>query len=203
MRTIVHTVLIVLSIALLTCRKVYGQDEIFRFNEETLSAIVDKIDEFDHTTPFLNARSPVFVANLLSDSVAYSDIQKRVARDSTYKGSFNPSNILNQNTRKIDIYRVGAMNCPVTDHILLIKGKEMTFINMHKCYSEVIKEVMRYFEKNKDVDKRLMPLYIHRITLLFLRNHWGDELGPWYDWFHERDSISKEYYPFQYPYTYK
>lgn len=61
MRTIVHTVLIVLSIALLTCRKVYGQDEIFRFNEGTLSAIVDKIDEFDHTTPFLNARSPVLL----------------------------------------------------------------------------------------------------------------------------------------------
>ena len=39
------------------------------------------------------------------------------------------------------------------------------------------------------------------VLLWFLCSHWSDELGPWYDWFQVRDSVSREYYKFQYPST--
>lgn len=52
--------------------------------------------------------------------------------------------------------------------------------------------MLHYFDRNKEVDNRLMPMYINLITWWYLRNHWADELGPWYDWFQERDSVSRE-----------
>ena len=175
-----------------------NSDEIFQFNEETLAAIEKKLCEFNNWPPFPNTRSLILVANLLDDSIAYNDDQKRVPLDTTYKGSYNPSNLLNQNTRKIDIYRCVAFASHLTYHILLLNGRDMTFINLNKPYDKVIKEVLRYFDKNKDVDNRLMPLYVDLITRWFLHNHWEDDLGPWHDWFHQRDSVSREYYRFQY-----
>ena len=74
----------------------------------------------------------------------------------------------------------------------------MTFINMKQSYEKVIKAILKFFEQNDDVDPRLMPLYIQRITGWYLRNHWRDERGDWCNWFNEADSVSSEYYKFQY-----
>lgn len=201
MKTLITVAFVFISVLLMAGPKNrLDSDEIFQFNEETLDAIEKKICEFNNRTQIPNTRSVILVANLLDDSIAYNDLQERVPLDTTYKGSYNPSNILNQNTRKIDIYRFVAMGSHRTNHILLLKGKDMTFINMHKPYDKVIKEVLRYFDRNKEVDNRLMPIYINLITWWYLRNHWADELGPWYDWFQERDSVSREYYKFQYPF---
>lgn len=175
-----------------------NSDEIFQFNEETLAAIEKKLCEFNNRSQDPNTRYLIRVANLLDDSIAYDDLQDSVPRDTTYKGFYNPSNLLNQNTRKIDIYRCVTLGSHRKNHILLLNGRDMTFINLNKPYDKVIKEVLRYFDKNKDVGNRLMPLYIDLITWWFLYNHWTDEIGPWYDWFHQQDSVSREYYRFQY-----
>lgn len=75
----------------------------------------------------------------------------------------------------------------------------MSFINMKQPYEDVIKAILNFFDRNENIDRRLMPMFIQRITWWYLRNHWGDERGEWYDWFNKQDLVSREYYPFQYP----
>lgn len=207
MKTLITVAFVFISVLLMAGPKNRPDSvEIFQFNEETLAAIEKKIcefDGFDDGPSFINpedVRVPMNIVNLLDDSIAYSDAQKRVPLDTAYKGSYNPSNLLNQNTRKVDIYRINSSRLPRHYHLLLLNGKDMTFINMYKPYHKVIKEVFRFFRKNKDIDRRLMPLFMNRVTMWFLCSHLSDELGPWYDWFQERDSVSREYYKFQYPF---
>lgn len=200
MKSILRTAFIVIWIILTACRD--REDNLFEFTEKNLSVIENKLYEFEslEKSSSEDIIAPIFIANLLDDSIAYNDAQNTVLRDSTYKGRFNPANILNQNKRKIDIYRIllsgdsGANN-----HILLITGHKMTFINTNNSYNDVVEAVLHFFEKNNEVDQRLMPLYIQKITWWYLRNHWKDERGEWHDWFNKKDSISMEYYQFQYP----
>lgn len=106
-------------------------------------------------------------------------------------------------SRDCDIFRIGSIP-PVSGsaayvHMLLVNGEKMTFIDMSQSFEQVVKELLKYFKTNPNVDKRLLPLYTEKITYWFLRNHWRDERGEWYDWFNEQDSVSREYYKFQYP----
>jgi len=191
--------MIAMVIMLTSCEN--GQNRLFEFNEKTLTIVAEKLHEFENIefSSYEDSVYPILVANLLEDSIVYDDFQQSILRDTTYKGRFNPSNLLNQNKRKVDIYRIlfsGISNAD--NHILLINGVDMTFINMKQSYEKVIRAILRFFGQNDDIDPRLMPLYIQRITGWYLRNHWQDERGDWFDWFNEADSVSSEYYKFQY-----
>ncbi len=191
--------MIAMAIMLTSCKN--KQNRLFEFNEETLTIVAEKLHEFENIEPLSHEDSayPILVANLLEDNIVYNDFQQSILRDTTYEGRFNPSNLLNQNRRKVDVYRIlfsGISNAD--NHILLINGADMTFINMKQSYEKVIKAILRFFELNNDVDPRLMPLFIQLITGWYLRNHWQDECGEWFDWFNEADSVSAEYFKFQY-----
>lgn len=62
-------------------------------------------------------------------------------------------------------------------------------------YSKAIKEVISYFERNKDVDARLLPFCIQEITRLYVGNRrTNDDHGPWRRWWgDEADSLGRIY----------
>lgn len=174
------------------------------FDENTLSVIDKKLYEYERLTPITEVEGaiyPILVASLLDNTFAYDDETEFKNYDTTYHGRFNPGKILKKNSRPWDIYRIvvrgstGAYN-----HILLVNGEKMTFINMRQSYDKVMRELLAYFKHNKDVDERLFPLYNSLIIDWFMRNHMmRDQSGKWYDWFERKDPLSRDYLKFQYP----
>lgn len=87
-------------------------------------------------------------------------------------------------------------------HVFLINGDKYSIIEMgFPTYEQIIEKVLKYFRKNPEVDKRLLPLYIQKITLQYLWNHGGyDDFGPWRKWFDKNttDSIALKYRDYLY-----
>lgn len=58
-------------------------------------------------------------------------------------------------------------------------------------YQRVLKEIVRYFDKHKDLDPRLLPLCVQKITEMYVSNRrTRDDHGPWRHWWDEEaDSL--------------
>lgn len=88
-----------------------------------------------------------------------------------------------------------------SDILLTYQGK-YTFINISEMsYASILKTIINYFDKFPDIDKRLMPIYVQKITLQYLWNVRSyDQYGPWRRWFGEdkTDLIAKEYSKYLY-----
>lgn len=81
MKTLITVAFVFISVLLMAGPKNRpDSDEIFQFNEVTLAAIEKKICEFNNRTQIPNARSVILVANLLDDSIAYSDFKNGFRR---------------------------------------------------------------------------------------------------------------------------
>jgi len=80
--------------------------------------------------------------------------------------------------------------------MLLVNNSEWTILSIYQPYSDIIKKVLEYFEVNDNIDKRLLPIYIQKITKRFLTEKFGnDQTGPWHDWLLKRpqDTIALQY----------
>ncbi len=101
---------------------------------------------------------------------------------------------INFTGKKYGIYKVNLLHQP--GELILTNGGSFTYVRISEMsYEEVLLYIIQYFKDN-DIDERLLPIYINRISKVWL---WGTagyhEFGKWYDWFNEpdKDDIAKEY----------
>lgn len=77
-------------------------------------------------------------------------------------------------------------------HILLVYNDKYHMINMNQSYSEIMKDLLSFFDNNPEIDDRVLLLFNKYIYKVFLSNTLEDEKGQWYDWWNQRDSLSKQ-----------
>lgn len=66
---------------------------------------------------------------------------------------------------------------------LLIYNKGEFAVLCDDDYPQMLKEIVRYFDKHKDLDLRLLPLCVQKITEIYVRNRLSrDDHGPWRHW---------------------
>ncbi len=96
--------------------------------------------------------------------------------------------------KKFGIY--GANLLHNQGQLVLTNGNTITFARIgYMDYDEVLMYLIQYFKDN-DIDERLLPIYVNRVSKLWLNNARSyHEFGKWYKWFNEpeKDSIAKEY----------
>lgn len=81
-----------------------------------------------------------------------------------------------------------------TRQLLLFNKGEFTVFS-GDAYPQVLKGIVSYFEKHKDLDERLLPLCIQEITKIHVNNQLDyDDYGPWRHWWDEEaDSLGLIY----------
>lgn len=74
---------------------------------------------------------------------------------------------------------------------LLIYNKGEFTVLCDDDYPQMLKEIVRYFDKHKDLDPRLLPLCVQTITEMYVSNRrTRDDHGPWRHWWDEEaDSL--------------
>lgn len=77
-------------------------------------------------------------------------------------------------------------------HILLVAGEKSRIINMRRTYAEILQDLLDFFARNPEIDDRLLPLFSYKIYLTFLQSTTKPQLGKWYNWWHQRDSLSRQ-----------
>ena len=80
--------------------------------------------------------------------------------------------------------------------MLLVNNDEWTILEIAQPYSEMIEEVLEYFEINDEIDKRLLPIYIQKVTKRYLYEYFGNaQFGSWRSWSSQKpqDTIAVQY----------
>ena len=80
--------------------------------------------------------------------------------------------------------------------MLLVNNDEWTILEINQTYSEMIEDVLEYFEINDEIDKRLLPIYIQKVTKEYLYEYMGNsQYGPWRSWSSQKpqDTIAVQY----------
>lgn len=106
----------------------------------------------------------------------------RIDEDTTFVG------------KQFGIYNVHLLNNQ--SELVLTNGSNFTFVRIsYMDYDEVLMYLIQYFKDN-DIDERLLPIYVNRVSRLWLNNaRRYHQFGKWYKWFNEPDkvNIAKEY----------
>ena len=95
---------------------------------------------------FFHEDTNLFIRNLLTDSLIIDDIGKDVVE-------------LVSDNYPYGIYSFELSSSPVFPQIFLRRNNEYEILNTSRAFSEILKDLIAYFEKYPDVPKKLLPLY--------------------------------------------
>lgn len=154
-----------------------SSDSIFIFNDENRVKIYKLLDpaivDWGYDDKDV-ADLLIFIRDLYTGA--------RVDKDTTFIG------------KKFGIY--GANLLHNQSELVLTNGSNFTFARIsYMDYDKVLMYLIQYFKDN-DIDERLLPIYVNRVSKLWLNNARSyHQFGEWYVWFNEpeKDSIAMEY----------
>ncbi len=100
----------------------------------------------------------------------------------------NPGDTL----QSVDILSFNGPGTPLRMHVAYIYPNKWQIVNMNRSYAEILHDLLSFFEQNPEIDDRLLPLFNHMTYRVFLINTTHHQTGKWYDWWHRRDSLSRQ-----------
>lgn len=161
-----------------------SNDSVFVFNDENRVKILKLLD------PTISEN--IFVMNdCQGDLSIYSYAPNLSIRDLLTNTDIDSNSYV---SKRFGIYGVHEFRRP--SELILINGGSFTYESIsYMSYEEVLLYIIQYFKDN-DIDERLLPIYINRVSKVWLNdNRRFDQYGKWYDWFNEpdKDDIAKEY----------
>lgn len=161
-----------------------SNDSVFVFNDENRVKILKLLD------PTISEN--IFVMNdCQGDLSIYSYAPNLSIRDLLTNTDIDSNSYV---SKRFGIYGVHEFRRP--SELILINGGSFTYESIsYMSYEEVLLYIIQYFKDN-NIDERLLPIYINRVSKVWLNNKRSfDQYGTWYDWFNEPDKIdiAKEY----------
>lgn len=97
-----------------------------------------------------------------------------------------------ESTQPIDVLIFRPFGSHLTSHAMLIYERKYLLINMCKSYPEILKTVIDFVDNNPDMDKRILPLFIHKVHKNYMLGTTDYESGgPWYKLWYGNDSLSR------------
>lgn len=96
---------------------------------------------------------------------------------------------------KNGIYSFEVIGSHQYKYILLKNIKEFKILRLSyptgtRDFSDVLNELLDYFDQNKDLDRRLLPFYTKAIADCYIYNTRIAQMGNWFEWY---DKDYKQY----------
>lgn len=161
-----------------------SNDSVFVFNDENRVKILKLLD------PTISEN--IFVMNACQGDLSiYGYAPNLSIRDLLTNTDIDSNSYV---SKRFGIYGVHEFRLP--SELILTNGGSFTYERIsYMSYEEVLLYIIQYFKDN-NIDERLLPIYINRVSKVWLNNKRSfDQYGKWYDWFNEPDKvdIAKEY----------
>lgn len=119
---------------------------------------------------------------------AYDSLNLRIYSEIGKKWINKPG----ESTQPIDVLIFRPFGSHLTSHAMLIYERKYLLINMCKSYPEILKTVIDFVDNNPDMDKRILPLFIHKVHKNYMLGTTDYESGgPWYKLWYGNDSLSR------------
>lgn len=90
---------------------------------------------------------------------AYDSLNLRIYSEIGKKWINKPG----ESTQPIDVLIFRPFGSHLTSHAMLIYERKYLLINMCKSYPEILKTVIDFVDNDPDMDKRILPLFIHKV----------------------------------------